>query len=277
LLFEISIFPSWVHLLSLLAIIGLIFSLIKKNSRSIVLFLLFLLYCTQYALIIPVDPRYRMPFDWILMLFASYGLIKLLKVGKIKQWESFINKKEVPKKIANKLKTAGTVVFLGLIGISLLRIVPRYYIDEVAIYPEVDNQIEQLSYTEILEYQKKHKGDITPYVGSQVTWKGEVSYINHNSYHPLGSAKDSDENLDPKYQGFYDIHTQPSTAYSTFSLTINRGVKPHYYGDGIVRVNYKGSLLNKLKDGDKIAVIGKIIGQNYYYGQIYLEGYEIIF
>jgi len=306
LLFEISIFPSFVHLLSLLAIIGLIFSLIKKNFGSILLFLLFLLFCTQYALIVAGVPSYRMPFDWILMLFAGYGLIESVKraqkaiipknrlSAKIKQWELLINKKEVPKKITTKLKIAGMTVFLGLIGVSLVQIVPRYFLEEIISYPKINNRLveepfakhnlleqwqlqenKQLEYTEVFDYQKSHNGDITPYVGSLVVWQGEVNYINHNSFHPLGSTKDSDENLDPKYRGFYDIYSEPSTIYSTFSLTINRGIKPQYYGDGVVIVNYKGSLLNKLKNGDKIAVIGKIIGQNYYYGQIYLEGYDV--
>ena len=103
---------------------------------------------------------------------------------------------------------------------------------------------------------------------------GEANYINHNSIYPLGSAKHPTKSSDPEYQGFYDIYYRWSLNNSTFDLTVNRGIKPDYYGDGIVMVNYKGSLLNKLKNDDKIAVLGKIVGQNFR-GQIYLEGYNI--
>jgi len=42
----------------------------------------------------------------------------------------------------------------------------------------------------------------------------------------------------------------------------------------VVMINYKGNLLNKLKNGDRIIVVGKVIGQNFL-GQIYLEAYDI--
>ena len=303
-LFDLKNFPKPLHFLTILAIIGFIFSFIKKKSRAILLFSFFFLICAQYSVILGL-PRFRMPFDWILILFAIFGFIELIKIGqqfvapksnfpvKINQLESFIAKKEVPKKIATKLQVISEIVFLTLICISLAKIVPRYFSEKTIFYPEINSKLveesfvrhnllkqwqlqenKKLEYIDVLDYQKSHQGDIGLFLDKLVIWQGEVNYINHNSVYPLGSAKHPKESLDPEYKGFYDMYYLLSTNYSTFSLTVNRGIKSHYYGDGVVMINYKGNLLNKLKNGDRIIVVGKVIGQNFL-GQIYLEAYDI--
>jgi len=291
-------------LLVLLASLGLILAVSKKNLHAVVLFIFFFLFCGQYSLFFTY-PRFRMPLDWILIVFASYGFIELTKIiqkiivpksnliAKIKQWELFINQNNISKKLSTKLKMTGGIICLVLICISLVKIVPRYLSKKIISYPNINSKSvekviennnlssqwqqqknKQLEYKDVLSYQKNHQGNIEPFIGDLVIWRGEANYINHNAISPFGSAKHPTKSLDPEYQGFYDIYYRWSLINSIFDLTVNRGKKPQYYGDGVVMVNYKGSLLNKLKNGDKIAVIGKIIGQNYL-GQIYLEGYEI--
>lgn len=280
LLFDMVNFPNFFHLLSFTAIIGFIFSFIKKKSQAILLSLFFFLICVQYSLILGID-RYRMPFDWVLILFASFGVIELVRAKQptmIKQYELLIDKVKVPEQLVTKAKMVGKILLLILLGISLATIIPKYFSKKIISYPEVNNNFvdKKISYTEVLEYQKSHQGRIGPFLGQVVIWSGEVNYLRHNSLYPLGSVKHPEESLDPEYKGFYDTYYLPSPEYSTFNLIVNRGIKPHYYGDSVVMVNFKGSLLNKLKNGDKISVLGTIIGQNFY-GQIYLEANELFF
>lgn len=276
LLLEIDKFPGSFHLLSLIAIVGLIFA--RKKIRAILLLLFFFLMCAQYSVIQGLD-RYRMPFDWVLILFAGFGVVELVRIkqpARIRQYELFLDKLKAPKQLEIKTKKAGIIILLTLTGISLATIVPKYFSKKIITYPEIsDNFVdEKISYNAVLEYQKSHQGNIEPFLGQNIIWIGEINYINNNALYPLGSAKHPDENQNPEYANFYDIYYLPSTTYSTFDLTVNRGKAPGYYGDGVVMVNYKGSLLNKVYNGDMVKLSGKIIGQNFL-GQIYIEGYEI--
>lgn len=280
LLFDMVNFPNFFHLLTFLAIIGLVFSFIKKRGQAILLFLFFFLICAQYSMILGID-RFRMPFDWILMLFVSFGIIELIRLKQpkiIRQYELLIDKMTIPKQLAVKAKKTGIILLLTLLSISLATIMPKYLAPKIITYPEIKNNLvdKKISYKEVLEYQKSHQGDIKPFIGQVVIWSGEVSYLRHNAWYPLGSAKHPEENLDSEYKDFYDIYYLPSTDYSAFNLTVNRGIKPGYYGDGVVMINYNGSLLNQLKNGNHLAVMGKIIGQNFY-GQIYIEANELFF
>lgn len=272
LLLEIDKFPGSFHLLGLIAIVGLIFA--RKKFRAMLLLLFFFLMCAQYSMILGLD-RFRMPFDWVLILFASFGVIELVRVKQptvIRQYELLLDKVKVPKQLEVKAQKAGVIILLTLTGISLATIVPKYFSKKIITYP----QVKGTSYAEVLEYQKNHQGDIGPYIGQEVIWPGEVSYLRHNSWYPPGSAKHPGESLDPDYKDFYDIYYLLSTHYSAFNLTVNRGVTPGYYGDGVVMINYKGSLLNQLENGDHPAVKGRIVGQNFY-GQIYVEANELFF
>ena len=275
LLLEIDKFPGSFHLLGLSAIVGLIFT--RKKIRAMLLGLFFFLMGAQYSVILGLD-RFRMPFDWVLILLAAFGVVELLKAKqptKIRQYELWLDKLKTPKKLVITAKKAGIITLLTLTGISLATIVPKYFSKKIITYPNysVDREI---SYTTVLEYQKNHQGDIGSYIGQEVIWPGEVSYLKLNAWYPPGSAKHPEKNLDPEYKDFYDIYYLPSTHYSAFNLTVNRGITPGYYGDGVVMINYNGSLLNQLKNGDHPAVKGKIIGQNFF-GQIYVEANELFF
>ena len=272
LLFEIDKFPSSFHLLSFGAIVGLIFA--RRKIRALLLLLFFLLMCAQYSLILGLD-RFRMPFDWVLILFAGFGAIELVRVKQptiIRQYELLLDKVKAPKQLITKAKNAGIIILLMLSGISLAMITPKYFSKKIITYP----QVKTTDYAAVLNYQKNHQGNIGPFIGQVIIWPGEVSYLRHNAWYPPGSAKHLEKNLDPEYKDFYDIYYLPSTDYSAFNLTVNRGITPGYYGDGVVMINYNGSLLNQLKNGDHPAVRGKVIGQNFF-GQIYVEANELFF
>lgn len=251
-----------------LASIGLILVGINKNRLALLLSLFLLLLCSQYSLLFTY-PRFRMPLDWILILLAVYAL-------------SYPIKQFVGSRLLKYLMTEGKKPLidaqrLGLIVAVILLIQFLTKIGLVYLFPKKTMSLPSQSgpnYLEIHDYQKEHQGSLEPFLNQQVIWTGEVNYLNHNAWYPLGSAKHPEENLNPEYVDFYDIYYLPSTTYSTFDLTINRGRSPGYYGDGVVIVNYKGNLINKIKNDDMVTISGKIIGQNYL-GQIYVEGYEI--
>jgi len=253
--------------LAVLTSIGLILALFKKNRRALVLWLFFILFLSQYALLFAY-PRFRMPLDWILILLAAYAVYFPVRKFISPKLDKYIKAKDSNWVGLRRLCSIGVSVLGGLflIKIGLVYLFPKKAIS-------LPSQA-GLSYLQIYDYQKKHQGNIEPFLEQKVIWIGEVNYLNHNALYPLGSAKHPEENSKPEYAGFYDTYYLPSTTYSTFDLTVNRGKRPGYYGDGVVMVNYKGSLLGEVENDDMVAVSGKIIGQNSL-GQIYVEGYEI--
>lgn len=286
----------------ILALVGLVLSFIKKNKKSWVFFLLFLLFCGQYS-ILWTNPRFRMPLDWIIIFFSAYAIYSVLtslgalifgtkrNIFRDNFLDKFIIKQSqpLPSIFRNFLLIAGTILtaqFLAKIGFIYLfpktlpqPIIHDYLVQESLqehnlLSPWNSQESKKITYKQVYDYQKQHHGEIGPFLGQIAVWKGEISYLNRNAVYPFGSAKHPEENQDPEYKGFYDIYFLPSTTYSTFDLIVNRGEKPGYYGDGIVIVNQKGSLDFSFNNGDQIVVIGKIIGQNFL-GQIYLEGYGV--
>lgn len=251
-----------------LGAIGLILAGIKKNRLALLLSIFFLLLCSQYSLLFTYT-RFRMPLDWILILLAAYVLALPIK--------QVISPRLLKYLMATDQKILHGVKQLGLIIVAILLILFLTKIGLVYLFPKktmiLPNQ-SGITYLEIHDYQKENQGSLEPFLNQEIIWTGEVNYLNHNALYPLGSAKHSEDNLNPEYAGFYDIYFLPSTAYSTFDLIINRGKYPGYYGDGVVMINYKGSLINRIKNDEMVTISGKIIGQNFF-GQIYIEGYEI--
>lgn len=281
--------------------IGIVIALLEKLKKPFIFLLFLLIFYVQYIFLFAYA-RFRMPLDWILFIFTSYAIYFLLnfiiiiffKNKKMPFDKNFIYKFVYSKshhyiylnKILFILLLIALAIFITKIGYAYLspKRVTQININNFAIktiqknynLPPIVNSYnqEKLTYQQIYQYQKDHQGKMFPFVGKIVVWKGEISYLNRNAVYPLGSAKNPEQNFSPEYKDFYDIYYLPSTQYSTFDLIVNRGVKPGYYGDGVVMVNYKGLLDFNFQNGDQAIMVGKIIGQNIF-GQIYLEGYGV--